>query len=524
MLLLFEDDNAIQYLLRDEFLAAQSAPLTSPRTAEPGPGQLTVVDSSGNKLSISGGKLQSAGMTIANADPLIRSISAFAVVAGRAVFANFNYGALGALRLGWGTTAGAIDTYALVPFQTSLYVYDPSALLSVPVSVPASTEIDGCVVLRASGAYYFIKLSGTWRLVWVSTTGAASVYAGISVHNTNVAWSNDYLRVRDLPAPFTTDYGLCTFNITANGQGALGSELISNGTFETDVSGWTNYNSLDTFERNTVSPIAGTGDLHIGDNENLNTEAYLTAGVAVTSGTFYEVGVKARKVDSRLQVIVVGDAAGTGLAASTVLPFYTGDLSTSNRTYSKITRATATATVYPKALINDAATQRDIYLDDFTIKAFALAPAQVSSADAIHHRSFTLPASPAAGQTVNMFYRGTAGEELNNCWRAYLQRNDANTAWDFRLDSISGGTATNRINVTGVTDATDTICVIVSGNTHDCYTKNGTSWSKRGGTVTNSQGAALTSCNYADSSGVTFGAFRSWARTSAVYSAELDKA
>src|SRR3990172_2689119 len=50
----------LYYDLLDNFNTAEAAPLTSPRTAEPGPGTLTIVDTE-NKLSISGGQLVCAG-------------------------------------------------------------------------------------------------------------------------------------------------------------------------------------------------------------------------------------------------------------------------------------------------------------------------------------------------------------------------------------------------------------------------------------------------------------------------------
>src|SRR5690554_5370131 len=46
----------IVWLLRDEFLTDEAAPLASPRTAEPGPGTLTLVQNDG-QMSISDGKL-----------------------------------------------------------------------------------------------------------------------------------------------------------------------------------------------------------------------------------------------------------------------------------------------------------------------------------------------------------------------------------------------------------------------------------------------------------------------------------
>lgn len=53
--------NLFLYLINDRFITAQSAPITSPRTAEPGPGTWTVTDTA-NKLSIPG----NAALFVAN--------------------------------------------------------------------------------------------------------------------------------------------------------------------------------------------------------------------------------------------------------------------------------------------------------------------------------------------------------------------------------------------------------------------------------------------------------------------------
>ena len=53
---------AIVYLLRDQFSTNAAAPLTTPRTCEPGPGTLVIADA-GNKLSISSQALQMLATT-----------------------------------------------------------------------------------------------------------------------------------------------------------------------------------------------------------------------------------------------------------------------------------------------------------------------------------------------------------------------------------------------------------------------------------------------------------------------------
>src|ERR1035437_7829996 len=79
-LLLFGGAAAVVYLLLDRFTTDHAAPLATPRTAEPGPGALTITDS-GSHMSISGGKLLSRGIVGAG-DPKIVSSTGIPFVAG----------------------------------------------------------------------------------------------------------------------------------------------------------------------------------------------------------------------------------------------------------------------------------------------------------------------------------------------------------------------------------------------------------------------------------------------------------
>lgn len=128
----------------------------------------------------------------------------------------------------------------------------------------------------------------------------------------------------------------------------------------------------------------------------------------------------------------------------------------------------------------------DVTVDNASAKRITLNDQQaMPSADAIVDFTYTLPAAPLVDNTINVFYRisDASLEAGYTCWRAYLQRNGANNAWGFRLDSVSAGTATNRINVTGVGDAVG-IRVQCAGSLHDCWTTtDGTAWTKRGAQV-----------------------------------------
>jgi hypothetical protein len=62
------------------------------------------------------------------------------------------------------------------------------------------------------------------------------------------------------------------------------------------------------------------------------------------------------------------------------------------------------------------------------------------------------------------------------------------SAGAFKVDLVTNGTPVNQINVAGVitTSATRRIRVRATNTTLDFYTKNGTAWTKRGGTLTSS--------------------------------------
>lgn len=114
-------------------------------------------------------------------------------------------------------------------------------------------------------------------------------------------------------------------------------------------------------------------------------------------------------------------------------------------------------------------------------------------ADGIFHLlGISLPGSPSALQrAAELIYNKT---DANNYNVAYIRRNAGDTAWDFRMDTVSGGVATNRISATSV-GTPDGIFVVHNGNLHDCYTIASTVITKRGTQINNSNAAASTGVN-----------------------------
>src|SRR5690554_4626838 len=71
----------VEYLLRDEFTTDEAAPLTSPRTCEPGPGTLVTSESSG-LIAIVDGQISLTGFNGSYNDPKVYSSDSFARAAG----------------------------------------------------------------------------------------------------------------------------------------------------------------------------------------------------------------------------------------------------------------------------------------------------------------------------------------------------------------------------------------------------------------------------------------------------------
>lgn len=115
-----------------------------------------------------------------------------------------------------------------------------------------------------------------------------------------------------------------------------------------------------------------------------------------------------------------------------------------------------------------------------TISEAAPVNAQVytGTASAIVDMSVTAPGS--LGVECGVIFRR---QDASNYWRMYFD-----SAGAFKVDSVVAGTPTNRVNVAGVivAGATRRMRVRMTDSNLDFYTKNGTSWTKRGATITSS--------------------------------------
>ena len=205
-------DTVITYLYRDEFTTSESAPIASPRTAEPGPGILTFVQTD-SELSIVGGKLVfpvQATPTWADQGYYTGSI---ARAAGTLISSQINVDlatkTVSATCQKTASLASAQRQYELGFSNTALNKWADDGIGGLQVGdFVAATDYQVLFVLRETGAHFLIKggVYTDWTLLWVDANGTAAVFAGLS--NYNASGTQEYFRVPTelwTPTPLASD-------------------------------------------------------------------------------------------------------------------------------------------------------------------------------------------------------------------------------------------------------------------------------------------------------------------------------
>lgn len=148
-----------RYLFLDRFLTDASAPMSSPRTCEPGPGQITFTDTA-NRFSIASGALTlGSSTTVATA-----AVSVADRPAGYAIMATLS-SPTGSSR--WGYLNGPMFTFT----SGAMSVRDGS---SAVYATGLTTPVNVAIISRSTGAFYVA--SGTLWWVEHSSTGAGIWY------------------------------------------------------------------------------------------------------------------------------------------------------------------------------------------------------------------------------------------------------------------------------------------------------------------------------------------------------------
>jgi hypothetical protein len=204
------------FVFRDDFTTNDAAPITSPRTAEPGPGTLTITDT-GNKAGIAGNKLVLGTLTTTSVDPILLG-DLSAVTGGTAMIfiGNISSGANNHFQAGFratGQNRQATINALVGNFFGTHAAGSYTALGYSPIS--ADVDYNYAVIRRTSGGYFLLIKGGVytnWTIigVFVSPTLAATEGVFIGPANTDLNSTIDSIRVVNLIAPWTTDYGIAT--------------------------------------------------------------------------------------------------------------------------------------------------------------------------------------------------------------------------------------------------------------------------------------------------------------------------
>jgi len=144
----------------------------------------------------------------------------------------------------------------------------------------------------------------------------------------------------------------------------LGSETITNGTFETNLDNWTESTTptLVTWERNTTSPIAGDADAHAVGNASSNFAGVASNGISLVDGKTYKVTFKYRKSGTVKLKIGQSTNPSASKVSGTTEPTLTA---TTNDTFTYYFRPTQTVTGY---VIFYLYIDAELYVDDVSLK------------------------------------------------------------------------------------------------------------------------------------------------------------
>ncbi len=201
--------NIVQ-LLYDIFTTPASVPLANPTACEPGPGSWVPADPN-NRISKSGGQLVIASSGVAG-NAYLESVDTFTRVAGLGVAMDILQSGSNYLRPSFGDTVASI----LVGLS-AFFVYDQAAFIT-PGGFTFSGMDRWAIVLRSTGAWFIGDVMGVPTLLWVGVANSSNQKARVMAHANTAAGVVDNVRIGNLPAPWTTDYGIATNRVATPGN------------------------------------------------------------------------------------------------------------------------------------------------------------------------------------------------------------------------------------------------------------------------------------------------------------------
>lgn len=463
----------LNFLALINFSTDDAAPITNPYVGEIG--SLNIIADSSNLMSVASGKLAINGFA-ASADPRAYNSVSYDRVIGRTLLFKFNrLVAVNGINIGFHNVTTNIPSLNGFLIGSTVAARSNGASPDLSFALSTNTEYSFACLLKSSGALLFAKGGSitNWRLLLVIyAVTTTPLFSGLGMNGAGSGIINiDDWRIVDLPAPFNTDYGIALVNVTSFTQ-SLGAERAVNGSFAADTdwnkgAGW--------------AIGAGVASATLSSAALSNTSA-----ADAVINTMYECLVTVSGFVTG-SVSMFSDLTGTGAASNPI---------SADGARSFLIRSGSAS----PGKLGFSASAFTGNLDNVSVKAVTMNDQQTAPADGVYDFEYTLPASPVAGQRIEIRYRIT---DTLNYWVAAVIRNAGNTDWDFNLNSVSAGVSTNRISVTTI-GATKRIQVRAIGTLHNCYTFSTTEVpTKRGGEINVSHNDTATGLNTLYSSAAT---------------------
>lgn len=294
----------ITYLLRDEFTTDAAAPLTSPRTCEPGPGTLTIVDTT-SKLSIASQILTFGGQNAAGDPGVWGQAHTNAIGLGFLWKMMASDNAATYPQGGWDTNQSSTSLLLIRHRPQNQDIYTTMGAIDFSeTGFARATMHDFAIILRGTGGAFFLAKpnGGSWRLLWVNTTNYLTYvypYVILGAFASGSA-SVDKMLTTTLLAPWNSANGIANVVVASsgvNGTSTMSANGIVEGTW-TAVTGAT----FDLQIRRTdddncwiVRLDQANSKMYLYQKEaGTETERGATGGKAVTltNGTAYRVWAK----------------------------------------------------------------------------------------------------------------------------------------------------------------------------------------------------------------------------------------
>jgi hypothetical protein len=390
--------------------------------------------------------------------------------------------------------------------------------------VSDDTEID---TFTADGTYDLADADfGQELYLYVVPDGnAAAAVASAAVGPVVYAYGLQIEFATDDAAPITSPYagetGELTFGATTN-VSASGSALLIEGTTAITAQSGTisRLTGLAMCARTTRITTTADNRVYVAfGNSNANG---LTLGSTSSTG-FMEIDGAFRSQrelaeDTAADITIVARAAGYAYFVDEVLEWIT-DAGTTDPVRAYLARDTNRAHMqigHLRARRLGGVWDSDEGIASVNVASPVNGAIQEATADTIAEFTFALAGSPSAGDEVSLDYRI---QDASNKWRAILKRNVGNTAWDFRLRTVTAGveaTPAGWTDVTGVGTPTR-IRVMTKGNLHNCFTRSGSTYTARGAQITSSYLATEPDIAAVYAAGTTSTALKAYPRTHANY-------